>query len=78
MVRIKDYEGRRVYLLMHSAAKGDRYSVGRVIGLDEPLHFMILDLEKEKRTRHKVEAINLDLVERIIPLGDDDQLPILT
>ena len=30
------------------------------------------DLEKEKRTKHKIEMISLNAIERIIPLGDSE------
>lgn len=72
MIKIKDFEGRRVYVRLIGAGRTGNFCVGKFVGLDEESRFLILDLEKEKRTKHKIEMISLNAIERIIPLGDSE------
>jgi hypothetical protein len=69
MIKVKDYEGRRIYVRLTDIDGTGKYRVGKLLGIDEAMHFLILDLEGEKKTKHKVEMINLGAIERIIPLG---------
>lgn len=71
-IGIKDYDGRRVYVSLAGSGRQRKFLVGKFIGLDEDAHFLILDLEKEGKTRHKIEMVNLRAVESIIPLGEDE------
>ena len=71
-IGIKDYDGRRIYVSLIGSGRQRKFLVGRLIGLDEASHFLILDLEKERKTRHKIEMVNLAAVESIIPLGEDE------
>jgi RimP C-terminal SH3 domain len=72
MIKIKDFDGRRIYVRLQDMDRTGKYRVGKVIGFDEESRFLILDLENEGKTKHKVEAINLDMIERIVPLSADE------
>ena len=72
MIKIKDYEGRRIYVRLQDTDRTGKYRVGKFVGFDEESRFLILDLEKENKTRHKIEAINLDMIERIVPLSANE------
>jgi ribosome maturation factor RimP len=72
MIKIKDFDGRRIYVRLQDMDRTGKYRVGKVIGFDEESRFLILDLEKEGKTKHKVEAINLDMIERIVPLSANE------